>query len=421
MKKMKTGEGETRIPAADADLLKEAEENFAAWVDDPAPALARLRDLSPGQRERVFSGLIKNQGEEAYPFFQALLGQDEAVDLSLIESLGRWNSPEAGILLHRLAAKSSSKAVLKNVRKAIFRLKSQGVEVGEVKDSSPAVFRPPQPPPVEGFLSPVDGSGTRLVWLVRPQLPQGVVAFHTLVNDVRGIMDFQALETTRKNFHDYAAMFRKQAPWEILEADPEYCLGLVTEAAEINKKRGETPPGEFAKWRPLMGSPPTPPLKPLIYLHLKEEEWKTRTDLLERSASLFQTPAFEAWFLEEEEAKKYLSLLKEASESRLVLTPYQKEARVLEIYRQASEEIFTPERRALFRRRLEEMSYILWRTGKEEDARMCLTAALRMESEAGILTPHPFLLELVKRSVQALLEQEAREQQKKGEEMLIKP
>jgi hypothetical protein len=420
-KKKESGEDESRTPAGGNALRKEVEENFAAWSEDPAPALARMGALPPDEQEEIFSSLIKTQGEEVYPFFQALLGQDEKIDLSLANSLGRWNSPEAGILLHRLAAKSSSKAVLKNVRKAIFRLKSQGVEVGELKDSSPAAFHPPAPVPAEGFLSALDAGGTRLVWLVRPQAPLGVAAFHALVNDVQGIMDFQAFETTRKKFHDYSAAFRKQAPWEIVEADPEYCLGLVIEASEINQKRGEAPPGEFAKWRSLMGSPPPLPLKPLIYLHLKEEEGANRSDLLDRAASLFEAPSFQAWFLEEEVARKYLSLLKEASESRLVLTPYQKEARVLEIYRQAVDELFNQERRGLFRRRMEEMSYILWKTGKENEAQICLVAALRMESETGILSPHPFLLELVKRSLNALLEQEAKEQKAKGEELLIKP
>ena len=421
MEKKKSGEGESGTPVGGDALQREFEENFAAWAEDPETALAKIRALSPDGQERVFSSLIKTQGEEVYPFFLALLGQDEKVDLALANSLGRWNSPEAGILLHRLAAKSASKTVLKNIRKAIFRLKSQGIEVEEVKDSSRSVFHPPQMPPAEGFLSAPDAGGTRLVWLVRPQLPQGVVAFHALLNDVQGIVDFQALETTRKKFHEYSSAFRQQSPWEIIETDPDYCLGLVLEASEINKKRGETPPGEFARWGTVMGPPPPLPLKPIIYLQLKEEEWKNRSDLLDRSGSLFQAPSFQSWFLEEEDAKKYLSLLKEASESRLVLTPYQKEARVLEIYRQAVDELFKADRRALFRRRLEEMSYILWKTGKEDEAQICLVAALRMESEDGILSPHPFLLELVKRSLTALLEQEAKERQTKGEELLIKP
>ena len=404
---------------ADA-FLKEVEDNFEAWSEDATPALARMGSLSPGELERVFSSLVKNKAEEIYPFFQSILGREEKIDLPLADSLGRWNSPEAGILLQRLAEKSSSRAVLKNVRKSIFRLKSQGLEVDEIRDVSPAVFHTARPIPAEGFLSALDGAGTRMVWLVRPQPPRGVAAFHALIADSQGIMDFQAFETSRKKFHEYVEEFRKQAPWEIVEADPEYCLGLMIEASELHSKKGETPPGDFLKWKSLMGSPPAMPLHPLIHLYLKEEEWKNRSDLLDRTGSLFENPSFQSWYLEEEEAKKYLTLLKEASESRLVLTPYQKEGRVMEIYRQAVEELFTRERRALFRRRLEEMAYVFWKTGKENEAQMSFVAALGMETEGGILSIHPFLLELVKRSLTALLEEEAKKQSKESD-LLIKP
>jgi hypothetical protein len=401
-------------------FLKEVEDNFEAWSEDAAPALARMGSLSPGELERVFSSLVKNKAEEIYPFFQSILGREEKIDLPLADSLGRWNSPEAGILLQRLAEKSSSRAVLKNVRKSIFRLKSQGLEIDEIRDASPAVFHPAQPIPAEGFLSTLDGTGTRMVWLVRPQPPRGVAAFHALITDSQGIMDFQAFETSRKKFHEYVEEFRKQAPWEIVEADPEYCLGLMIEASELHSKKGETPPGDFLKWKTLMGSPPAMPLQPLIHLYLKEEEWKKRSDLLDRTGSLFENPYFQTWYLEEEEAKKYLTLMKEASESRLVLTPYQKEGRVMEIYRQAVEELFTGERRALFRRRLEEMAYVLWKTGKENEAQMSFVAALGMETEGGILSIHPFLLELVKRSLTLFLEEEAKKQSKESD-LLIKP
>ncbi|MCX5916418.1 MAG: hypothetical protein NTX30_07015 [Deltaproteobacteria bacterium] len=404
---------------ADA-FLKEVEDNFEAWSEDATPALARMGSLSSGLLERVFSSLVKNKAEEIYPFFQSILGREEKIDLPLADSLGRWNSPEAGILLQRLAEKSSSRAVLKNVRKSIFRLKSQGLEVDEIRDVSPAVFHPGQPIPAEGFLSALDGAGTRMVWLVRPQPPRGVAAFHALITDSQGIMDFQAFETSRKKFHEYVEEFRKQAPWEIVEADPEYCLGLMIEASELHSKKGETPPGDFLKWKTLMGSPPAMPLRPLIHLYLKEEEWKNRSDLLDRTGSLFENPSFQIWYLEEEEARKYLTLVKEASESRLVLTPYQKEGRVMEIYRQAVEELFTRERRAIFRRRLEEMAFVLWKTGKENEAQMSFVAALGMETEGGILSIHPFLLELVKRSLTALLEEEAKKQSKESD-LLIKP
>ena len=418
-KKPSKREGKGASLEADA-FLKEVEDNLEAWSEDATPALARMESLSPGALDRVFSSLAKHKGEEIYPFFMSILGREEKFDLPLADSLGRWNSPEAGILLLRLAEKSSSRAVLKSVRKSIYRLRSQGLEVGEIRDASPAVFHPPQPIPAEGFLSSLDGTGTRMVWLVRPQPPRGVAAFHALITDSQGIMDFQAFETSRKKFHDYVEEFRKQAPWEIVEADPEYCLGLMIEASDLNSKKGEAPPGDFPKWKTLMGSPPARPLRPIIHLYLKEEEWKNRSDLLDRTGSLFENPSFQSWYLEEEEAKKYLALLKEASESRLVLTPYQKEGRVIEVYRQAVEELFPRERRALFRRRLEEMAYILWKTGKEDEARMSFVAALGMETEGGILSIHPFLLELVKRSLTFLLEEEAKKQNKESD-LLIKP
>jgi hypothetical protein len=401
-------------------FLKEVEDHFEAWSEDPAPALARMGSLSSAELERVFSSLVKNKAEEVYPFFQSILGREEKIDLPLADSLGRWNAPEAGILLQRLAEKSSSRAVLKNVRKSIFRLKSHGLEVGEIRDASPAVFHPPQPIPAEGFVSGLDGTGTRMVWLVRPQPPRGVAAFHALITDTQGILDFQALESSRRKFHEYMEEVGKQAPWEIVEADPEYCLGLMIEAAELSSKKGETPPGDFLKWKPLMGAPPALPLRPLIHRYLKEEEWKSRSDLLDRTGSLFENASFQNWYLEEEEARKYLALLKEASESRLVLTPYQKEGRVMEIYRQAVEELFTRERRILFGRRLEEMAYVLWKTGKENEAQMSFVAALGMESEGGILSIHPFLLELVKRSLTAFMEEEAKKQSKESD-LLVKP
>jgi hypothetical protein len=402
------------------NLAKEAIPQMSSWAEDPDLFLSRLGALPTEEWEGVFLSLMRSQSEEVYPLIQQIAGREEKIDLALASSLGRWNAPEAGILLHRLASKTSSKTVLKGIRKSIFRLKTQGIDVQEIGDSSPAVFRPPQAIPSEGFVSSLDSTGTRFVWLLRPQLPQGVMVFHALLSDTQGMIDFQSFESSRKKFHQYLEEFRKNVPWEIIEAAPDYCLGLMNEAAEINQKKEQIPPGDFLQGRSLMGTSRPLPLKPLIYQFLNEEDWKGRSDLLDRSPSLFQLPYFQDWYLEEEEGKKYLGLLKEASESPLVLSPFQKEARFIDIYRQAVSELFDPGRKSLYRRRLEEMAYFLWKTGKESDAQMTLTAALAMESEGGVFSTHPFLLELVKRTLTAALEEEARKA-KKEDDLLIKP
>jgi hypothetical protein len=400
-------------------LVKETGENLQSWRQDPSPLLQKLRSFPPERQEDVFLSLLKQESEEFLPLLEALMVKEEKVDLALARTLGRWNSPRAVDLLHHLAASASSKAVIKAIRKSIFQLRSQGWQVKDIGDLSPSVYRPSQPASAEGFLSSIDSVGTRLVWLARPQPLHGVFAFHALISDLQGIIDFNGFETSRKKFHEYLEEFQDSVHWEIVEADPEYCHGLIIEASEVNQKKEQPPPEGFIKSRTMMGTPPKLPLKPSIYLYLSGEEAKTRSDLLDRSGSLFELPSFQTWLLEEEETQKYLTLVKEASESRIVLTPYQKEGRVMDIFRQAVEELFDKPRRALFRRRLEEMAYVLWKTGKQNEAQMALAAALGMESEGGFLSPHPFLLELVKRSLTARLEEEAKKKEKESD-LLIK-
>ena len=401
-------------------LTKEIAENLQSWLQDPSPLLQKLISFPPEGQEDFFLSLLKKEGETFLPLLQALMGKEEKVDLALARTLGRWNSPRAADGLHQLASSASSKTVIKAIRKSIFQLRSQGWSIKDIENSVPSVYRPPQQASPEGFLSSIDSAGTRLVWLVRPQPLQGVFASHALINDLRGMIDFNGFETSRKKYHEYLKEFRKGLPWEVVEADPEYCHGLLIQAAEINPQKEQPLPEGFLKWRPLMGTPPQLPLKPLIYLHLSKEELKNRSDLLDRSGSLFEIPSFQTWFLEDEEIQKYIPLLKEASESRLVLTPYQKEGRVMDIYRQAVEELFDKPRRLLFQRRLEEMAYVLWKTMKQNEAQMTLAAALGMESGGRIFFLHPFLLELVKRSLTAHLEEEAKKR-KKEMDLLIKP
>jgi len=401
-------------------LVKEAGQNLRVWYQDPTPLLQRLQSFPLERQEDFFLSLLKEEGEDFLPLVKAIMGQEEKMDLAMAQALGRWNSARAADWLHQLASSVSSRAVIKAIRKSIFRLRSQGWPMKDIGDSAPSVYRPLPPSPAEGFLSSIDSAGTRMVWLSRPQPLQGVFAFHALISDLQGIIDFNGFETSGKKFHEYLKEYRVAVPYEIVEADPQYCHGLIIEAAAINQGKGQAAPEGFPKWRPLLGIPPELPLRPLIYSHFSEEELKTRSDLLDRSGSLFELSTFQAWLLEEEEMQKYLILLKEASQSRLVLTPYQKEGRVLEIYRQAVEELFDKSRRALFRRRLEEMAYILWKNGKQDEAQMTLAAALGIESEGGIFFLHPFLLEMVKRSLTARLEEEAQKKEKESD-LLIKP
>jgi len=414
-KKKKRGVASPRVEA----LAAEVQNHIQTWIQNAPLFREKLRSLTPDEQESFFLLLLGIGDDQIYALLQKLQGQEEKIDLALIKSLGDSGSSRAADLLHLMAA-SPSKAVVKSIRKSIFRLKSKGLPVEEMADPSPAIYHPPPPATSEGFISSIIAEGKRIVWLGRPRISQGMLSFSAVLSDLEGILDFIALEGSRKAFFEQLATFKEKYSWEVVEAAPEYCLGLMVEASEINPKKGRALPATYLEVQPLMGTPPPLPLRPLIYQYLEEGEAKSRTDLLDRSASLFQISPFQTWFLSAEEVQKYLPWLKESSASRLILTPYQKESRFMEIYRQVVHELFDEPRRFLYRRRLEEMAYVLWKKGQENDARISLAAALGLEKESGILSPHPFLLELVKRSLTLLWEGE-REKKEEELSLIIRP
>jgi hypothetical protein len=68
------------------------------------------------------------------------------------------------------------------------------------------------------------------------------------------------------------------------------------------------------------------------------------------------------------------------------------------------------------------MAYVLWKKGDETGAKICVAAGLGMAAEDKMLSPHPFLTELVKRTVLALREEDQREKEKeKGGGLILQP
>ena len=401
-----------------ADII----ENLSRWLQEIPTLISKLRSFSAEELE-IFCHYLLDKGEQpVLPLFEALTGKDVILDMALARGLGYGNSPLSAHFLKRWAGKNLSKKLTKEIRKSTFRLKSKGIPVEEIQDSSPGVFHAPQTSAAEGYLSAIDATGSRLVWLGKSQLPQGMVTISSLISDTEGIVDFQAFESSRKKFHEYMEQMRTDFAWEFVEADPMYCCGLIHEAHAIQIQKGKAPHSEYLKFRILLEPSHPLPLRPLIYQRLGEEEVRAHSELGAQSPSLFQTPSFQLWSLGKEEVQKYMNLLEEASQSRIILAPHQKESRFFDIYRQAVHELFDEKRCLLFRRRLEEMAYLLWQEGRQAEARVSLAAALELSVENKILSPPLFLLELVKRTLITRMGEKREEKEKeKGSGLIIQP
>lgn len=399
-------------------LLQEITAALPSLIQNIDLLITKLKSLSPQDQEDFFSALIKKEWPEFSPLLKNIWGKDENIDLAITSSLGFWFSAEAVELLQDFVSQVQGKKLIKAIRRSLFRLQSKGLPVGEITDQVPAIFSPPKKEPALGYVSAYDSEGARLVLIIQPQIPKGTLIFQIFLSDEEGILDFLVKDFTRKATAEYLAVLKKNIP-SLVEVDPNYTLALIIEAVEAGQKKGKKPPADFTQWLPYLGSPPTLPLKPIIYQFLSKDEVINRSDLLDRSPMLFEIPPGDSWFLEKEELQKYYELYKEASVSRLVLSPQQKESRLQDIYALAAQEIFGPDRRYLYRRRLEEMAYILLKQGKEYEARICLASALALEKESGLLSPHTFLCALVQRSLERLWAVEKEEREKRAASNLL--
>ena len=380
--------------------------------------ICKLKSLSPPEQEEFFLQLIKKELPELALLFKNIWGKDENIDLAVVNSLGFWSSPQAVELLQDFASQVQDKKWIKAMRRSLFRLKSKGWPVAEITDQEPAIFSPPKLEPAQGYVTAYDSEGARLILINQPQIPKGTIICQIFFSDEEGILDFSIRELAKKFSAEYLDIFKKNIP-SLVEVDPHYCLGLIAESIEAGQKKGKNPPADLAQWLPFFGSPPPLPLQPIIYQFLSMEEVNSRPELLDRSPLLFEKPPFDSWFLEKEELQKYYDLYKEASSSRLVLSPQQKESRLQDIYALAAQQLFHPDKRFLYRRRLEEMAYVLFKQGQEYEARICLASALSLEKESGLLSPHTFLCTLIQRSLERLWAIEKEEKEEKKESNLI--
>jgi hypothetical protein len=158
----------------------------------------------------------------------------------------------------------------------------------------------------------------------------------------------------------------------------------------------------------------------LIYNHLQSDDIADDDRILKKGGDLLKADLFSSWKIEEEQIRPYADEVWEAEESKIVLNPAQKEVRFQAIYQKALTELFSGERKFLYQRRLEEMAYILLKSGKEEEAKISVSVAMDLEKPLNPIQPNPFLFQLVIKSIFSFLA-ETYEKKSKEVSLIVKP
>ncbi|MGE0821408.1 MAG: hypothetical protein AB7G75_15770 [Candidatus Binatia bacterium] len=346
------------------------------------------------------------------------VGQQPAADLALAALLGEYPTREAAQALLEWEAKTSDKNARKEIHRSLYKLSQKGI-TPERPVEEPVrrpILAPSEP---EGYLSPIDGRGDRLVWLIKPKVGGGVHYLAAVINEPEGMQHSEGAEITRKGFRAMRDDIETRFRLLMVEVAWRYCDWLMHEGYERARTRGRTNIEDYPALRSHVVSSPAQQVAIPFPPTIEPEAIAADDQLLTTSVELFQEPEFQRWFLDHEHAHRYTEQISQVQESPLILNRYQQQDRLQSVIEKAIDELFSGEQGAVYVRRLEESALYLANSGRNDAAKRALAVALALKwSERGG-KGIPFCEELVRQSIMMHYQEERQQGQEESSGSLI--
>jgi hypothetical protein len=373
-----------------------------------------IREIETAQSQKLPpEEILKNTSEH--------LKHEPCLTIHVIEALAKIPTIETAHLLLEMMEKAEEKQVMKAIKRTLYKLKQKGVKWEEKSSKDKPILKPPQPAEPLGYLGSIDPTGSRIIIIGKPHPLRGLLVIFSIVNDLEGIQEFSLKEFSKKGFNEFMKNSLTSAEFPIVAAPGGYCIHLLREAASLTQKLSKPLPQGYhdaeRECRNITWDYPAP----LIYQHIQEDEVKDSPPLLKDSINLHKIIPFSSWHIPASKVEQYATRITETQQSKIVLRPDQKEARLNAIYRDALEELFPEKNRLLWKRRLEEVAYILLKTGKENEARTSLSAAIDLNNPFSAIEPNPFIWNLLLKSIYILIQEDHEKQEEEKKTSLIVP
>ena len=348
-------------------------------------------------------------------------GKRQERDTDLVELLVNVPHRTTGRVLHRLFEKAESKTVRKAIKRSLYRLKGKGVSVEGISgEKGASILHPLQVEPPKGFGSNFDYLGHRLLLLVFPHAAKSWRVMQGVLGEGEELVDFQAEEMPGKRFHIFFDGLKSRNPFPFVEIEASYVGFLFTKAHQLRSNLGKSPVQSYLRAKSEIERIKKDYEKPPVYSLLQADAVAANAVVVSKTGNLLKADVCKEWQIGKDRIRPYADEVLEAEKSKIVLNPIQKEARVGEIYQKAITDLFSEDRKHLVQRRLEEMAYYFLKVGKEEEAKTALATAVELEKPLNPFQPNPFLLQLVIKSILALLLEE-KEKEATEPSLIVKP
>lgn len=345
------------------------------------------------------------------------IGQNSAADVALAALLGDYPTPEAAQALVAWDTKTTDKQLRRAIHRSLYKLSQKGIATERPAQQPPRPILTPVEP--EGYLSPIDGRGDRLLWLVKPKVGGGLHYLSAVVNEPEGMRYFDAAEINRKTLRQMRQDFHSRMQMSMVEAPWRYCDFVMYEGYERAKAKGEKEIEAYLAHRSHLLSAPAQPVAVPLPVTLDQDAILADDTLLQTSVQLLEEPELQLWFFDHERAHRYTDQISQVQESRLILNRMQQQDRVQTVIDKAMNEVFSGEQGAVYARRLAETALYLAATDRLEAAKRALAVSLALKRSTQGGKGIPFCEELVRQSIVMHYHEEKQHEKEEAQGSLI--
>ena len=330
---------------------------------------------APSMGELLAQGAATPEGVPGAEWDNAravLGGTGEASVLSVPLALAVLEAAVVGRLpgpAERLS-EDARKAVAKEARRALYRLRSAGVALAEPeRPAPPPVAQPAAAETLPAFVTLPDGTGQRALLIAQPRRT-GIELMEAMVSDELGLISLVRSELARGAWR---ALLRGDGLKPFLQIGFDEARAMLSQAARHNLDTRTPFPPEAEVVLGRLGVQPAAEAPPPLP-HSEDGD----ASLAVESARLHGEPELAPWLPPETELRRLALRVDELRTSPLALTPEQQTQALRERLRAQVEAFFTEARRQLYARRLWDVATGLERRGATEPARMARATARRL-------------------------------------------
>jgi hypothetical protein len=350
---------------------------------------------SQKQQDGIAAQLLEDYGPRSAPFLACICAADKKSGERIFAMLESCSGEQGFRVMEAMYAADGRKDILKRMKKAARALAQKGISVAlpDTAATGSPVFQAAGLPAARAFASTIDAEGYRILFLLKPVSTHESKVFHIVTNDTKGIHSFEVFAAIRGESSQMIKKLLNDTKSDFHEIETERCVALAMESVEIARARNQIIPATVAQLEAHFADSIGKDRTPAIYGVFSADE-VAALEPAPDTGLLVDTMEIAFWYIVTPEGRNSWEQLSRHSKGRVEENSDQ----VRVVAAEALASFFTSERKRLFKRRLEELAFILHTKGHVNHARTALAAALKLASPDHDAKSDPFCVRMIDRA-----------------------